>query len=56
MERLDMDPFDTVYARILFVSRRRTQAELAELLGLQQGTISEAKKRGWIPLAGSVRI
>ncbi len=56
MERLDMDPFDTVYARILFVSRRRTQAELAELLGLQQGTISEAKKRGWIPLAWCVRI
>lgn len=56
MERLDMDPFDTVYARMLFVSRRRTQVELAELLGLQQGTISEAKKRGWIPLAWCVRI
>ena len=56
MERLDMDPFDTVYARMLFVSRRRTQAELAELLNLQQGSISEAKKRGWIPLAWCVRI
>lgn len=56
MERLDMDPFDTVYARMLFVSRRRTQAELADLLNLQQGSISEAKKRGWIPLAWCVRI
>ena len=56
MERLDMDPFDTVYARMLFVSRRRTQAELAELLNLQQGSISEAKKRGWTPLAWCVRI
>ena len=56
MERLDMDEFDTVYARMLFVSRRRTQAELAELLNLQQGSISEAKKRGIIPLSWCVRI
>ena len=51
-----MDPFDAVYARMLFVSRRRTQAELAELLNLQQGSISEAKKRGGIPLSWCVRI
>ena len=56
MERLDMDEFDAVYARMLFVSRRRTQAELAELLNLQQGSISEAKKRGIIPLSWCVRI
>ena len=56
MERLDMDEFDAVYARMLFVSRRRTQAELAELLNLQQGSISEAKKRGLIPLSWCVRI
>ena len=51
-----MDEFDAVYARMLFVSRRRTQAELAELLNLQQGSISEAKKRGIIPLSWCVRI
>ncbi len=56
MERLDMDQFETVYARMLFVSRRRTQTELAELLNLQQGSISEAKKRGWIPLPWIVRV
>lgn len=55
MERLDMDQFDTVYARMLFISRRRTQSELAELLNLQQGSISEAKKRGCIPLPWVVR-
>lgn len=56
MERLRMDQFDAVYARMLFVSRRRTQTELAELLNLQQGSISEAKKRGAIPLSWCVRI
>ena len=56
MERLDMDEFDAVYARMLFISRKRTQAELAELLNLQQGSISEAKKRGIIPLSWCVRI
>ncbi len=56
MERLDMDQFDAVYARMLFVSRRRTQAELAELLNLQQGSISEAKKRGIIPLSWCVKV
>ena len=56
MERLDMDQFDAVYARMLFVSRRRTQAELAELLNLKQGSISEAKKRGIIPLAWCVKV
>ena len=56
MERLDIDQFDPVYARMLFVSRRRTQAELADLLNLQQGSISEAKKRGAIPLPWCVYI
>ena len=56
MERLELDQFDAVYARMLFVSRRRTQAELAELLNLQQGSISEAKKRGGIPLSWCVRV
>ena len=56
MERLDMDDFDAVYARLLFISGKRTQAELAELLNLKQGSISEAKKRGTIPLAWCVRI
>lgn len=56
MERLDMDEFEAVYARMLFVSQRRTQAELAELLNLQQGSVSEAKKRGIVPLSWCVRI
>lgn len=56
MERLDMDHFDAVYARMLFVSGKRTQSELAELLNLQQGSISEAKKRGIIPLSWCVRV
>ena len=56
MERLDMDDFDAVYARLLFISGKRTQAELAELLNLKQGSISEAKTRGTIPLAWCVRI
>ena len=50
MEQLDIDQFESVYARILFVSQSRTQADLAELLKLQQGSISEAKRRGGIPL------
>ena len=56
MERLDMDDFDAVYARMLFISGKRTQSELAELLNLKQGSISEAKKRGTIPLPWCVRI
>ena len=51
-----MDQFDAVYARMLFVSGKRTQSELAELLNLQQGSISEAKKRGIIPLSWCVRV
>ena len=42
--------------RMLFVSGKRTQSELAELLNLQQGSISEAKKRGIIPLSWCVRV
>ena len=56
MERPDIDQFEPVYARMLFVSQRRTQAELADLLNLQQGSISEAKRRGAIPLPWCVYI
>ena len=56
MEQQDIDQFESVYARILFVSRSRTQAELADLLNLQQGSISEAKKRGGIPLPWCVYV
>lgn len=56
MERLDMDDFESVYARMLFISGKRTQAELADLLNLKQGSISEAKKRGTIPLPWCVRM
>ena len=56
MTRLDMDDFESVYARMLFISGTRTQAELAELLHLKQGSISEAKRRGTIPLPWCVRM
>ncbi len=56
MDRLDMDSFDLVYARMLFVAGRRTQSELADILGLRQGSISEAKKRGYVPMQWFVRV
>ena len=44
-----MHSFKAVYARMLFAAGVRTQTELAKLLGIRQGSISDAKRRGSIP-------
>ena len=44
-----MDNFKEVYARMLFAANVRTQAELAQILGIRQSSISDAKKRNRIP-------
>ena len=44
-----MDHFDIVFDRIHKVLNCRTQVELAEILGIRQSSVSDAKKRGSIP-------
>lgn len=41
--------FDEAYERILLVTGCRTQIELAEMLGIRQSSISDAKRRESIP-------
>lgn len=41
--------FEDVYQRIQTVTQTRTQQELAELLGICQSGIADAKRRGAIP-------
>lgn len=41
--------FLTAYARLLSVTNARTQVELADILGIRQSSISDAKRRGEIP-------
>lgn len=41
--------FNEQMERIKFITGKRTQAELADLLGVKQSSVSDAKKRGKIP-------
>lgn len=41
--------FPAAYARIQSVTNTRTQTELADILGIRQSSISDAKRRGEIP-------
>lgn len=41
--------FEDVYARILAVTNCQTQVELAEVLGIRQSSVSDAKRRGTVP-------
>lgn len=43
------DVFDEQMERIKLITGKKTQAELAELLGIKQSSISDAKRRGSIP-------
>lgn len=51
-----MHPFNAVYARMLFAANVRTQTELANILGIKQASISDAKKRGNIPADWCMRL
>lgn len=51
-----MHSFQAVYARMLFAAGVRTQTELAGILGLKQGSISDAKKRGSVPPKWCMRL
>ena len=51
-----MYSFEAIYARMLFAAGVRTQTELAKLLQMKQGSISEAKKRGSIPAEWCMRL
>lgn len=41
--------FEDAYTRILNISNCRTQVELAEVLGIRQSSVSDAKRRGTVP-------
>ena len=41
--------FDAQMERIKFITGKRTQIELADLLGVRQYAVSDAKRRGNIP-------
>jgi hypothetical protein len=43
------DSFEDAYARIQAATRTRTQTEIANLLGIKQSSISDAKKKNTIP-------
>ena len=43
------DTFEDAYARIQAATRTRTQTEIANLLGIKQSSISDAKKKNTIP-------
>ena len=48
----EQNPFHCVeaqMARLMFIARARTQCQLAEFLGVNQASISEASRRGKIP-------
>ncbi len=51
-----MHSFDAVYARMLFAAGVHTQTELANILGMRQASISDAKKRGCIPADWCMRL
>jgi len=41
--------FDAQMERIKFITDKKTQSELAALLGVKQSSVSDAKRRGRIP-------
>ncbi|EFL53053.1 putative phage repressor [Solidesulfovibrio fructosivorans JJ]] len=43
------DTFEDAYARIQAATKTRTQTEIANLLGIKQSSISDAKKKNTIP-------
>lgn len=43
------DTFDDAYARIQAATKTRTQTEIANLLGIKQSSISDAKKKNTVP-------
>ena len=43
------DEFSTAYARIQHITGSQTQTELAQFLGISQGSVSVAMRRGHIP-------
>ena len=43
------DSFEAAYARIQAATRTRTQTDIANLLGIKQSSISDAKKKNTIP-------
>ncbi len=45
----DLSSFDEQIRRIHSIAGTRTQAELAQFLGIRQPSVSDAKKRGKIP-------
>lgn len=51
-----MQSFEAVYARMLFAAGVRTQTELADILGIRQASISDAKKRKSIPSQWCMRL
>ena len=51
-----MHSFEAVYARMLFAANVRTQTELANILGMKQASISDAKRRGCIPADWCMRL
>ncbi|MBR3880369.1 MAG: LexA family transcriptional regulator [Mailhella sp.] len=51
-----MHSFEAVYARMLFAAKARTQSELADIIGIRQASISDAKKRKSIPSDWCMRL
>jgi len=51
-----MHSFEAVYARMLFAAEVRTQSELADVIGIRQASISDAKKRKSIPSDWCMRL
>ncbi len=48
-ELVDVSTFDEQMGRIRLATGKRTQAELADFLGIRQSSISDARRRGKIP-------
>ncbi len=48
--------FDSQYRRLLEATGCRTQVELAEILGIRQSSISDAKRRNTIPSDWLVKV
>lgn len=52
----DSVQFEDVYARILVATGTSTQVELAEVLGIRQSSIADAKRRKSIPASWLISI
>ena len=46
---MNASAFDKQMERIKLITGKRTQTELADLLGIRQSSVSDAKRRGKIP-------